>query len=486
MLGRKKKQKILDTADQIANVKNLNHQNATDATIEGMDLFKWKAGRLSKVGFDQSKGNLFEYIENAKLNRNLAEAGVALDQITLTDAPLSKGGFGEHTAPDDFRFVQNGKITSRAQAKFNNNPKHAAQNFVDKKYLGMQRIAPSDQVSDIKAQLDNMYNSGQISKSVYLDAIRELKKNGIEEPTTGINSGGTTISEIRSLEGSDGKLSMEAVEAYANTFELTQYTSEVANSALNGASTGAIFAGIISTVENAFKVYKNEEDIESAVVEIIKDSGKGAIRGAAVAGTSANLRIAGKKSGLSLLSDSAASTALAGGMIDCGVSLFEYADGNISRNKLVEELNSNIVKTTSVIYIAKALTLAVGTFNPIQSMIVYTIAGHVVSSAQAIIQNANLSAEANLRLEELYKEGMYQIKVYREKLEKDMSTYDECNRTHMQMLLDNFERNTHKDFDYNSLVSGMVEFATYQGIELQHVSFDTFCDAMSKDDFFVL
>lgn len=486
MLRRKKKKNNTNASDQLSNVQNINQQNATDAAIDGMELLKWKADRVSKVGFEQSKGNLFEYIENAKLNRNLAEAGVSLDRISLTDVPLSKGGFGENTAPDDFRLIKNGEIVSRVQAKFNNNPTRAAQNFVNEKYYEMQRLAPSDQIPAIREQLTDMYNKGQISSKAYSDAIKELKENGLEDPVSGICSGGTTTEEILSLKGNDEKVSIEAVESYANLFELKQYANEVSSAALKGATTGAIFNGLISSVENTLQVFNDEKDIKDAVSNVLYDTGKGAIRGGAVASTAAALRIMGKKSGVAVLSDSAASTALAGGLIDCGVTLFEYANGEITKDELVYELNSNVVKTTSVIYIAKSLSLALGTFSPLSSMIVYTIAGYVISSTQAIIQNANLSAEAYRRMEEIYNESAYQASIYREKLDDEMKAYNEQNRKTMRSLLDTFEKNMTESFDYDALVSGMLEFASLQGMEIKNATYDSFCEAMNNDDCFIL
>ena len=75
---------------------------------------------MKDVGFEQAKGNLFEYIEAAKLQINLAnETGQTFDRTPLADAGKNSGGWSEHTAPDDFRFSRGGKIAGRGQAKFN-------------------------------------------------------------------------------------------------------------------------------------------------------------------------------------------------------------------------------------------------------------------------------------------------------------------------------------------------------------------------------
>ena len=97
----RKKHSILEKAsDFIANFKSRNVQMGTDASIEGMDLLRWKAERVQNVGFDQSKGNLFEYIESAKLQRNMGnKAGIRFDKTPLTDVGRHKGGWGERIQP---------------------------------------------------------------------------------------------------------------------------------------------------------------------------------------------------------------------------------------------------------------------------------------------------------------------------------------------------------------------------------------------------
>ena len=55
----------------VGNAASQNVQIGTDTAIDSMRELLYKAGKISKVGFEQSKGNLFEYIEAAKLQTNL-------------------------------------------------------------------------------------------------------------------------------------------------------------------------------------------------------------------------------------------------------------------------------------------------------------------------------------------------------------------------------------------------------------------------------
>lgn len=127
----------------VGNAASQNVQMGTDTAIDSMRELLYKAGKISKVGFEQSKGNLFEYIEAAKLQTNMANCGERFDRNPVTDLAAGRGGYGGHTAPDDFRMQRNGRIVGQGQAKYNNSAWRAAQNFVDPKYTDMQRIAPT-------------------------------------------------------------------------------------------------------------------------------------------------------------------------------------------------------------------------------------------------------------------------------------------------------------------------------------------------------
>lgn len=151
----------------VGNTASQNVQMGTDTAIDSMRELLYKAGKISKVGFEQSKGNLFEYIEAAKLQTNMANCGERFDRNPVTDLAAGRGGYGGHTAPDDFRMQRNGRIVGQGQAKYNNSAWRAAQNFVDPKYTDMQRIAPTDQMADIESCLHKMAENGEISKTAY-------------------------------------------------------------------------------------------------------------------------------------------------------------------------------------------------------------------------------------------------------------------------------------------------------------------------------
>ena len=302
----------------VGNAASQNVQMGTDTAIDSMRELLYKAGKISKVGFEQSKGNLFEYIEAAKLQTNMANCGERFDRNPVTDLAAGRGGYGGHTAPDDFRMQRNGRIVGQGQAKYNNSAWRAAQNFVDPKYTDMQRIAPTDQMADIESCLHKMAENGEISKTAYENAVSNLMKKGLTDPSTGIASGGTTTAELQKLRGTDGRVSQQAVWQYAARFEGKQLAREVGTAASNMAVATGVITAIVSGTQNLFEVLRDRKTLDNALEEVKADTVSGALRGGETGVLSTVIRFGGRKVALPVLSDSTAATVMAGGLIDGG------------------------------------------------------------------------------------------------------------------------------------------------------------------------
>ena len=93
-------------ADYFAELFNGNYEKSSDVAKQAYGNLNWKADRIQNVDFNFGKGNLFEYIESAKLQVNQAKAGVNVTE-TLTDLPKIRGGYGRNTDPADFVFKDN-------------------------------------------------------------------------------------------------------------------------------------------------------------------------------------------------------------------------------------------------------------------------------------------------------------------------------------------------------------------------------------------
>ena len=96
----------------IGNAASQNAQNATNAAVDGMNLFKWKVSTpiIQNGNFDQQKGNLFEYIEAAKFNTDAASKGMSAKAI-VTDTY-------DPGAAADILVKDGGAVKKEVQAKF--------------------------------------------------------------------------------------------------------------------------------------------------------------------------------------------------------------------------------------------------------------------------------------------------------------------------------------------------------------------------------
>lgn len=475
------------SADQIANMANKNIQIGTDVTMEAMKHFRWKGERIQNVGYEQAKGNLFEYIENAKFVRNMANAGQGkLDKMPVTDLPAGRGGFGGHTAPDDFRIVKNGEIKFKAQAKVNNNIHDTAVNFTDKKYIDMQRITVSDKYKDALKELNEMVNRGEISKATYKEVLSHVRA-GLTDDKTGISSGGTTTSELEQFRSKDGKININAIKNYARNFEFKQVSYEIGNSGIKGAASGAIMAGVISGVENLFEVYKNRKNLDEALKDTglaVKESAK---RGGIVGLTSAVLRYIGLKHNVQTVSNSNVATALAAGIVDCGVSIYAYTKGEITSEQLQKDLKNTVISTSSAYYFTEAIKITIGSGGGVfLPMAIYTVTSSMIMATKALIDQAKLTAQEYRRAAELLKEETKVLKRYRQQLNDEFKRYRKERKSAMDEFITNFDNSAFVTLNYSDAINSIVKLSDQLGYSLQHKEFKEFEDAMNRHETFVL
>ncbi|MBR1856995.1 MAG: hypothetical protein IJ803_07960, partial [Oribacterium sp.] len=99
------------TGNLLGNQATSNVQKGTDQLVDGMDLFRKAAEQKRNIPFEQVKGNLFEYIEAAKFNRNAGMSG------SSTRAYVTEALGKPHDAADII-LGNDGKVLTRVQAKF--------------------------------------------------------------------------------------------------------------------------------------------------------------------------------------------------------------------------------------------------------------------------------------------------------------------------------------------------------------------------------
>lgn len=482
--------------EQIGNEISRNIQQGTDQTIKGMDLFREVANSKANVGFEQVKGNLFEYIEAAKFNKNAANVGDTTRAV-ITDS------VGRPHDPADIELVRAGKVVRKVQAKFSKTQNSdgtdtSAASSVNKqrssKYDGMQRLIrkQDDYTTDPKTGqnmsllekskelADKRANSDGIYSKEYKDVFKNLTDELTDDTQggTGIKSGGTTLKEVEKAAKNPAK--------YARQFEMQQYAKEIVNTSANMAAASAITTGIVNGVQNAFDVIKNKKDLDEAIkdvgVTVVKSGARGGITGT----ISSLLRIGGSKANIPVLSDAGSATVIAGSVVDSGVAIYEYARGEIDSEQLLEQIQDTAIKATVTIYFTKAAKLIFGAANPFIPMAIYSVANYVVASTREIIKNAKLNAAEYDRLAKLNDETTKLVKEFHKQLIERMSDYEQTQRQQMTKLLSTFDKAIMSSENCDAAIYAIIDFAGETGMLLQHTNFNEFSDAMLSSENFVL
>lgn len=481
---------------QLGNEFSRNAQHGTEKAIEGMSLFLKVAKSKENVGFEQVKGNLFEYIEAAKFNKNAANIGDKTRAI-ITDA------VGRPHDPADIELIRDGKIVRSVQAKFSKTQNSkgidtSAASSVNMqrgtKYDGMQRLIRKQDDYAIDPETGKKISLFEKAKdltdkraesgSIYSDEYKDVSKNLTDElfddtvGGSGVKSGGTTLEEIEEA--------AKNPEKYARQFEMKQYGKEVVNTSANIAAASAITTGIISGVENAFAVIQNKKELDAAIkdvgVTVVKSGAKGGVTGA----ISSLLHIGGSKANIPVLSDSSSATVIAAGVVDSGVAIYEYARGEINSTQLVEQLQDTAIKATTTIYFTKAATIIFGATNPFIPMAIYSVANYVVASAREIIKNAKLNAAEYDRLAKLNDEATKLVKKFHIQLIEQLDAYDKHQKEQMTKFLCTFDKSIMSGNNCDAAIYAIIDFANETGIALQHTDFNDFSNAMLSSDTFVL
>ncbi len=464
-----------------------NAQNATNAAVDGMKYFKAKVNSqiIQNGAFAQGKGNLFEYIEAAKFNVNAATKGSSLNAF-VTDIE-------DPHAAADILISKDGKVVREVQAKFSDS-KHAAADSVTMqrkdKYMGMQRlIRKEDHYLDERAGQETslLAKSKELAKkraekegNVYQKQYKDTYENLTDELNhEGVSSGGTTLDELHRAYDSPDK--------YAKQFEKKLVRAEMKASAANMAKASFVTTGIVSGITNMAAVFKDQKSLGEALQSVSSDAVKGAAKGAATGVVSTAIRYEGIKAGSALLSDAAASTVMAGGLIDGGVALLSYAKGEINEAELKDQIVDTTAKATTTIFFSRAVTEIMGkTVNPFVPFAVYTTASYVFTATREIIKNANLEAEESDRLTAILLESKKQIDDYNVRLKAHIAQVESSQKRMMEDFLNSFNYNLETGDNYDEALNSIVRFANQAGISLQHVSFEDFSSAMRRKDVFSL
>lgn len=468
-----------------------NAQNATNAAVDGMSLLKMKAVQIQNKSFELNKGNLFEYIEAAKFNRNAASAGSAAKAI-VTDAA------GDPHAVADILIQEQGEMVKQIQAKFSHISKDGkdisaatsvfehtgAKNKGWGQYDGMDRlIRKQENYNEEGSLLDEakkLSKKRADSNNIYSEYYKDVNDNLTDETHyNGVASGGTTIEEVREANFTP--------KQYGSNFEHQQVSVEMRTAAANMAKASLVTTGIVSGISNMFFVLRDKKSLPEALKDTAADSVRSGIRGGATGVLSTAIRYKGIKSGSALLSDSTAATLVAGGVIDGGAALYSYARGEITAEQLRDELIETTAKTTVTIFYTRVTTAVFGAaINPFIPIMVYTTANYVITCTREIINNAKFNIDEYRRMTAILQESTRTANLYHEQIRQYLSKCEVAQRKMFDDFIDAFNYNLNTGENYDEAIRAVIKFADHAGITLQYADFNEFNNAMNSDSEFEL
>jgi hypothetical protein len=441
---------------------------ASDATRQGMDLFRQAAQNLANVDIEKSKGNLFEYIEAARFNAAAAQKGSNLvAEVTAAH--------GQPTAAADIVVKSGERVVKEVQAKASAYPKWATRALAQEKYQGMDRLVPEEQaeyVRDVSRQLaERLEEKGDPRAEHFADSSEHvtgrLRAGDVE-------SSGTKLDELYEA-GKHPRL-------FALEEELRALGKEAVASAGSAALAGAVMGGAISTVRNLHSVTTGKKSAGEAAFDVAKDSGKSGLRAGAIGAGGAVVRHVGAKAGVGALAKSNVATAMAASAIDAGATVVAFAKGEITGEEAAERLGQNGCSTASGLYVGAA---AGAVFGPpgavVGSLVGYTMASGVYQSCMNVLREARLAELESDRVVAMCAASVAVMDAERRRFERALDEALEKREEGFTRCLDQID-GCLVSKNPEAAILPLVEIAGLCGRELKLGGFEEFDDFMERGE----
>lgn len=440
---------------------------ASDVLRDGMALLLREAGGTG-LPAGQLKGHLLEYIEAARFNERAALVRTDL-QARVTAAE------GRPRASADLEIVAGGRVVKEVQAKASERADWIARQQADPKYGGMDRLVPKDQadrVGEISLRRTQILErEGDPRAKVWRESTGRTKG----ELTQGeVGSGGTSTKEL--------DFAAESPSAFAVLEEARALGREAATAAGAAAGAGVVLGGMISVVRNGAAYRRGEIDARQVARNTAVDAAGSGVRGAATGATGVVIRHAGHKAGLRTLAKSNVASAVAASLIEAGITVYDYAEGDISPEEAAERLGNNGCSTLAGIYAGWATGAVFGPVGAVVGSVAgYLLASSVYQSCVAALRDVRLAEESMERLTALCEEAGRVLDQQREEFEARLRDFLNERQARFDSYFEAIQDALEGDrtADAIAALSGLVGSV---GQELRLGSFEEFDDFMMNSD----
>ncbi|MBR2505832.1 MAG: hypothetical protein IKB70_02675 [Bacilli bacterium] len=448
--------------DYIGSALSDNSILATEVSKVAYDSLRVEAQRVQNTPYYFSRGNLFEFIEGAKVKVAAAERGKIFNYEPVN------AGRGLYQSPDDLSvFYDGGKWCF--QAKVSNNPEWIVNAFSKEKYSGMARITTSDMYQPVKNLLEQKLRNGTITREEY-DTLQNLKP-GFYDSETGAMAG-TSNAELYSLQGSDGKVDLVKLENYIRTQQNKAFINECVNNTKAVTLTSTVVGCVISSAQNFYKYFKDEQDIKTTAKNIGIDTAKAAGHGLLSSSIANGIKYIGYKSNTFFLRENVNALVIANGTIDLGRAFYHLKKGQISYNDFLHNIIASTALTT--INLGVNFILAGHPLIKLVSTIVLNQLWHSLFKRKPTTDEEQdvLSHEKDIEL-------MESIKNKLDEINNDLKQYIDDNKELIESIKDVFTGDLSKEINGESLYNLCVSLGLEKEFEI-YESFDEKIDSGDK------
>ena len=446
----------------VGNELSKNSQKATDAMTDGMRLVLNEIDHRKNTGSSQAMGHFFEYIETAKFNSEAAKRGS--DIIAIVTAEGKVPGYDVHSEAD-IVLMKNGSVIKKIQAKAYQNTHQAVKAQTGGinglgKYDGMDRLIPKDQDLEEAKQYAKIQSEMGLSNAPQYKDVHDKLTNELNGDD-GISSGGTTFEELQEARNNP--------EKYVNNLKYKEFQNEVATTAGNMAIASGVTTAIVSTIKNTYEIFKDGKELNEAIKDVFKDSGKSAARGAVTGAGSASLRYFANSKNIPILNESSASTVIAGSAIDCGVTLWKFANGEINGAEAAEELSVTATKGVGTVLLTKGIGYVLGaSTGALLPIAIYSTLSITLSAGYEIVKNAKLRKEEYERIEVLLQEMSKERAKYYNEVLTTIENIEKKQKETLKEIFVNIDENLFYGSNYEKALTTFSKLSNQLGISLKY------------------
>lgn len=420
-----------------------NQATASDVFSEGLGKFLEESQKGTPKHI--LKGKLFEYIEAARFNRNAARTG---SSTRATVTAKTKGGYHDKTDV---------LIDSKPfQLKASEDAIWLAKQAIRKEYDGMDVVVPSDMVDKVNQELERMGEARRVTGKLDHD---------------GIDSAGTTSDTL-------GKATDEP-DSFVRIETAKQIGREAIETGAYAAAAAALIGGAISALRNGIAYRKGEIDGQQALANVGKDSAFSGARGGATGVLGVGVRHGAKYLNVPIKSNVAAAVAAAA--IDVGVTVYDFAQGEVSAQEAGERIGQTGCATVGGVYGGAAAGAVLGPVGAVVgSMVGYMGTAWVYQACLTILKQGQLAEEETARLEALCAESAHEWNRRRQEFETSLAGLLEDRQLALNRCLGLIEEAIEAENTDNA-VQGLALLTAMTGSALKFEGFEDFKQFMEQD-----